>query len=104
MKKLVYFLVLLFCLSCERNYRCELKYEVVYPDTTWVNTYVFDGTSDVYFSNKRTEYNGKKSLIIHPTGANFPSITICTVPNKESEINVLDFKMYRYGVDVEKKK
>lgn len=105
MKKLIYLVsLILLCCSCSRDYRCELKYQVAYPDTTWTNTYVFDGNGDAYFTNRRGEYDDKQRLTVYPMGISTPSSTICVVPNKNCEIKVLDFKMYRYGVDIEKKK
>ena len=104
MKKFVYLLALLICLSCTRNYRCEMTYEVVYPDTTWINTYVFDGSSQASYTKVTSKIDGRSWLEIHPNGATFPCKTICVVPNKESDIKVLDFKMYHYGIDIKKKK
>lgn len=104
MKKIVFILIVLLCLcSCVKNYKCVLKYQVTYPDTTWVHTYVFDGTWEakplIYTSSK-----GRKTLSVYPYGdVNVGSQEIAVVPSKDSDITVLDFKLYRYGIDIPKK-
>lgn len=104
MKKLLIILISLLCLcSCARNYKCVLKYQVTYPDTSWVHTYIFDGTWEakpgIYTSSK-----GGKTLSVFPYGdVNIGSREIAAVPSKDSDITVLDFKIYRYGIDIPKK-
>jgi len=105
MKKILIILISLLCLcSCARkNYKCVIKYQVTYPDTSWVHTYIFDGAWDakpgIYTSTK-----GGKTLTVYPYGdVNIGSQEIAAVPSKYSDITVLDFKIYRYGIDIPKK-
>ena len=67
MKKILIFVLLLCTLlitSCAKQFKCQIDYQVVYSDTTYVRSYVFDG-------NERASYeildNGKhgKILIIY---------------------------------------
>ena len=59
MKKTLIFILLLCTLlitSCAKQFKCQIDYQVVYSDTTYVRSYVFDG-------NERASYeildNGK---------------------------------------------
>jgi len=104
LKKFFIILITLLCMcSCVKNYKCVLKYQVTYPDTTWVHTYVFDGTWEAK-PRVYTSSNGRKTLSVYPYGGvNVGLQEIAAVPSKDSDITVLDFKIYRYGVDIPKK-
>ena len=104
MKKIIYLLVLLFLCSCyPKNYRHEITYRVTYPDTTWVNTYTFDG--DVSGGYEIRVEGNKQGLTIHPfSDINFDSKTICVTPISDCEITVIDYKIYTYGVDIKEQK
>lgn len=100
MKKTLIFILLLCTLlitSCAKQFKCQIDYQVVYSDTTYVRSYVFDG-------NERASYeiidNGKhgKILIIYPAGM-FGSI-VARVPNRSDNIIVTDFKTFRYDIDI----
>lgn len=101
MKKfLILFLALILLASCQKNYKCVITYRIDYPDTSWVKTYEFDGSWEarqyIYEAS-----NGRKTLFIYPySNVNIGSQEIATVPKGDSDITVLDFKMYRYGIDV----
>ncbi len=103
MKKIILILIALLCLcSCDRSYKCVVKYKVTYPDTTWVSTYTFNGGKcshpNVYILS-----SGVKTLEVYKN-----STTLCddvtSVPAGEASIEILDFKMYKYGLDIPKKK
>ena len=104
MKKLLIILVALLCLcSCTKNYKCVVTYQVSYPDTTWVHTYTFDGVYDARPSIYRAS-SGRKVLYVYPYGdVNVGLQEIAAVPCEDSDITILDFKIYRYGVDIPKK-
>ena len=104
MKKLLIILVALLCLcSCAKNYKCVVTYQVSYPDTSWVHTYTFDGVYDAHPSIYRAS-SGRKVLSVYPYGdVNVGSQEIAAVPCEDSDITILDFKIYRYGVDIPKK-
>ena len=100
MKRVLIFILLLCTLlitSCAKQFKCQIDYQVVYSDTTYVHSYSFDG-------NDRACYeifdNGKhgKILVIYPTGR-FGSI-IARVPNRSDNIIVTDFKTFRYDIDI----
>ena len=103
MKKIIYLLVLLFLCSCVPiDYKYELTYKVTYPDTTWVNTYAFDGDSSAKYKVKKE--GDKQLLTVYPIGGtNFRMKTICVVPIP-CEISIIDFKIYTYGIDVERER
>jgi len=104
MKKLLVILIALLCLSsCQKDYKCVVKYQVTYPDTTWVNTYEFDGSVFARPAICRYQQNGRTGLEIYPYEMAVCSKTIAAMPNSTAEINVLDFKMYKYGLDIPKK-
>lgn len=88
---------MLLVTSCDNTYKCELNYNLVYPDTTYVRTYVFDGDMDAryYISNSGS---GGKTLYIYPRGG--LGYTIARVPNSNGDIVITDFKTFRYGVDI----
>ena len=104
LKKVLIILVVLLCLcSCVKNYKCVLEYQVTYPDTTWVHTYVFDGSYEAHpFIYKAS--SGRKVLSVYPYEINIPSYEIAAVPSENTDITILDFKIYRYGIDIPKKK
>ena len=104
MKKFLIILIVFLCLcSCEKDYKCVLKYQVTYPDTTWVNTYVFDGTWESKPGIYRSS-TGKKTLSVFPYGdVNVGSKVIAAVPSGNTDITILDFKIYKYGIDIPKK-
>ena len=100
MKKILIFVLLLCTLlitSCAKQFKCQIDYQVVYSDTTYVRSYVFDG-------NERASYeivdNGKhgKFLIIYPIGT--LGDIIARVPNRSDNIIVTDFKTFRYDIDI----
>lgn len=104
MKKVLLILVVLLCIcSCSKNYKCVLKYEVSYPDTTWVNTYVFDGDYTANAIVYKTQ-DGRKVLYVYPTYNNIVRCEIAVVPGENMNITIHDFKIYRYGVDIPEKK
>lgn len=98
MKKIIIFLASLFLLvSCVNDYNCVIDYKLVYKDTTFVRHYEFKGDSDAtyYIESK----NHGKTLFIHPHGAF--GYDIARVPNDENDIIVIDYKMYKRGIDIE---
>ena len=102
MKQIIFILITLLCLcSCDRRYKCVVKYKVTYPDTTWVNTYEFDGSMYSH-PNVYTRSSGIKILEVYKH-----STTICdvvtSVPAGEANIEILDYKIYKYGLDIPKK-
>lgn len=104
MKKIIFILISLLCLcSCVHDYKCVVKYEISYPDTTWVNVYEFDGCEEAFtqvFS--ATNY---KTLYVYPNGhVSVGMHDIATIPKGDSNITILDYKMYKYGIDIPKKK
>ena len=104
MKKLLIILVALLCLcSCAKNYKCVVTYQVSYPDTSWVHICTFDGTWEAK-TGIYTSLKGRKTLTVYPYGnVNVGSQEIAAVPREDSDITVLDFKIYRYGIDIPKK-
>jgi hypothetical protein len=104
MKKFIIILLsLVLLVSCQKDYKCVIKYQVTYPDTTWVHTYEFDGSIFARPAICRYQQNGRTGLEIYPYEMAVCSKTIAAVPNSTAEINVLDFKMYKYGLDIPKK-
>ena len=102
MKKIIFILITLLCLcSCDRSYKCVVKYKVTYPDTTWVNTYTFDGSMyshpNVYARN-----SGIKTLEVYKNSTTI-SDNVVAVPAGETSIEILDYKIYKYGLDIPKK-
>ena len=104
MKKILVILIVLLSLcSCSKNYKCVLKYEVSYPDTTWVHTYVFDGDCTAHAVVYKSS-DDRKVLNIYPTTWTMFQHEIAAVPGGNMNITIHDFKIYRYGVDIPKKK
>ena len=104
MKKIVFILITLLCLcSCARDYKCVVTYQISYPDTSWVHTYTFDGAYDAHPSIYRAS-SGRKVLTVYPYEINIPSYEIAAVPREDTDITILDFKIYRYDIDIPKKK
>ena len=102
MKKIIFILITLLCLcSCDRSYKCVVKYKITYPDTTWVNTYTFDGSLYSH-PNVYTRVSGVKTLEVYKTSTNI-SDCVTSVPAGEANIEILDYKMYKYGIDIPKK-
>ena len=102
MKKfLIILITLLFLCSCDRSYKCVVTYKITYPDTTWVNTYTFNGGIGSH-PNVYTRSTGVKTLEVYKNSTNFCDDVTC-VPAGEANIEILDFKMYKYGVDIPKK-
>lgn len=103
MKKILIILItLLFLCSCDRSYKCVVKYEVSYPDTTWVNTYVFNGSISAHPNVYRSQ-TGLKTLEIYPGSFSLNYRVISAVSFPDADINVIDYKMYKYGVDIPNK-
>jgi len=103
MKKILLTLIILLCLcSCDRSYKCVVKYKVTYPDTTWVNTYEFDGSLYSH-PNVYTRVSGVKTLEVYKTSTHICDEVI-SVPAGETNIEILDYKMYKYGIDIPKKR
>lgn len=101
MKKIIFILIALLCLcSCDKSYKCVVKYKVTYPDTTWVITYTFDGYT--YSKPRVYESSGRKILAVYINNTLF-SKEVTTVPEGETNIEILDYKMYKYGIDIPKK-
>lgn len=102
MKKIILILIILLCLcSCDRSYKCVVTYKVTYPDTTWVNTYTFNG-SKCSHPNVYTRSSGGKTLEIYKNSTTIWN-DVTSVPAGEANIEILDYKMYKYGVDIPKK-
>ena len=102
MKKIIFILITLLCLcSCDRSYKCVVKYKVTYPDTTWVNTYTFNG-SKCSHPNVYILSSGVKTLEVYKTSTTI-SDCVTSVPAGEANIEILDYKMYKYGIDIPKK-
>lgn len=104
MKKIIFILISLLCLcSCTHNYKCVVKYEISYPDTSWVNVYEFDGVKEAFA--KVYTASIYKTLFVYPNGhTNIGRYEIATTPEGNSKITILDYKMYKYGIDIPKKK
>jgi hypothetical protein len=79
-----------------------VKYKVTYPDTTWVNTYEFDGSLYSH-PNVYTRVSGVKTLEVYKTSTHICDEVI-SVPAGETNIEILDYKMYKYGIDIPKKR
>ncbi len=103
MKKVLVILIALLCLCSCKDYKCVLKYEVSYPDTTWVHTYVFDGDHTAHVSIYKSS-DGGKVLNIYPTSWTIVQHEIAAVPGENTNITIHDFKIYRYGIDIPNKK
>lgn len=106
MKKIIGIIAIFVCLisftSCQRNFKYTLEYNLVYPDTTYARTYSFNGDS-----NGRYELwkgNGDaKFLTVFPTGVFGDNIA--KMPAQVGgDIVVTDYKVFRYGVDIERTK
>lgn len=107
MKKFIAILVcLLLFAACNRSYKCVITYEVCYPDTSWVKTYTFDGSAYATYRLTEGETSGVIRLDVYPDdGFNITSTNIAAVPKgRNGRINVYDFKLYRYGFDIDYKK
>lgn len=100
MKKILIFVLASFMLlstSCMKTFKCEIKYQMVYSDTTYVRSYEFDGNQDATY--RIFDYgNDGKVLTVFPTG-NLGDI-IARVPSGNDNIIVTDFKTFRYGIDI----
>lgn len=102
MKKfLILILAIVLTISCTKDYKCVLKYQVNYPDTTWTHVYTFDGTSDASYRLYRNSL-GVQVLLIHTHRPYITEIEIAAVPDETCSIDVTDFKIYKYDIDVEK--
>ena len=105
MKRILVILIALLCLcSCERNYKCVLKYQVVYPDTTWTHTYIFDGSWEAHPVIYKST-TGRITLSAYPYATTICTRDIAAVPPCDgNDIRILSFKIYRYGIDIPDKK
>ena len=78
-----------------------VKYKVIYPDTTWVNTYTFDGSSYSH-PNVYMRSSGVKTLEVYKNSTTLTD-DVTSVPAGDANIEILDYKMYKYGIDIPKK-
>lgn len=102
MKKIIFILIALLCLcSCDKSYKCVVKYKVTYPDTTWVSTYTFDGNKYSHPNVYRLS-SGVKTLEVYKNSTYLRN-GVTSVPAGETNIEILDFKIYKYGIDIPKK-
>ena len=103
MKKIIFILIALLCLcSCDKSYKCVVMYKVTYPDTTWVSTYTFDG-SKYSHPNVYRQSSGIKTLQVYKNNTSICN-DVTSVPAGGTNIEILDYKMYKYGLDIPKRK
>lgn len=101
MKKLIVILITAMLLvGCRNDYHCIVKYEVNYPDTSWVHTYEFDGGKCASASVSRNSI-GREQLLIYEHQISF-GYNIAIVPkDSDCNIKILDYKMYKKGHDID---
>lgn len=90
--------MLLFTSCYKKDYHCIVKYEVNYPDTTWVHTYEFEGNKYAKAVLVKNFY-GRLELDVYEYRCS-SGYEIATVPDENCSIKILDYKMYKQKHDI----
>ena len=94
-------LVLFSSTSCRKEYKYVIDYELVYSDTTFVRTYSFDGSEQGHYRILDNSSTNGKLFYVFPRKTSM-GYSIAAVPEGAS-INITDYKIYRYGIDISEK-